>query len=836
MAAAERPILNLRSYFCAAFLAVLVALGALALCGVWPFGTDYLSCQDNQSQVSTDFEYIRQILSGRSDLFWSYASGGTPHSSFHPTFNSLLSPLTWLTAFIPGISTLARLSVLFVLQAALLPLGALFYLRRTFPRLSGCGAVTLSLGYAFSAFSITKIGFLPFLNVAILFPLFLYGLDILLKRGRWVLYAALLGYLLATGTYLAYMWLLFAILYAASRAGWRWKTPVRQHSCLLLLVSLSAILLTAALWLPSFAVTASSARAGRDSLLDIISRPGLALSSLSVWLFPVCGLLAILFSAYWKKALTNRYGICLIALLLALGLFPVSNLWHVSIPAGFAGRYSYMATFMLTCLAAQAWNQPRRWTWGACLRLSPFLLMAVLGGLMSYLHLLGKGLPHAGQMLAAGEFLFIPTFLCVACVFIKRQEKAACALATLFMVFTLSCYISYVVRRGNEYVTGDASQFTRLDWVKSQLPPPPAGDVPGRIVSPGYALPLNVAYLSHLDSLSHYRATQTRDNDRTMGALGHIVCYALHTEGGTIFSDTLLGTRYYVTRGRGFDGLLKPLAHADDASLYENPWYFGMGLMLPESVRLQFDAVHPLVSQQQLLTAVLGREYAASVQEYMTPARLYAPRWSYVYSPQKLDIHPSPIVYSDRPGDNRKPPLRLLPHGQEVELSPASRGNGSTCCVFSVPERALDALKAYAEQLPVHVRYQGRHMDIEARSSAERNQLFLPLLWQDGYHACEDGQELKLQPNGGFVSILLPEPGTHRIRLTWQRPLAHFAWILSAAGALALLLLRFFHGIPLLRQGSVNTFCNHGLRLAAIGIIFGPVLLCFARLAGLFVV
>ncbi len=126
------------------------------------------------------------------------------------------------------------------------------------------------------------------------------------------------------------------------------------------------------------------------------------------------------------------------------------------------------------------------------------------------------------------------------------------------------------------------------------------------------------------------------------------------------------------------------------------------------------------------------------------------------------------------------PPCRWL--GSHV-------GQESFCELYLLPLTALEALKAYGQELPVQVEYAGYGMNITCRSTEARSMLFLPLLWQLNYKATVDGKPAKVAFLDGFVGIAMPEPGEHRVELRYE-PVGRYTFLLPGLGLLVILLLR----------------------------------------------
>ncbi len=686
------------AYLLTALLALLAALGVLALSGTTPFGEHTLCWQDNGQQVASDFGYVRGVWEGRHSMGWSYACGGSPRSSFHPTFINLCSPLTWAVAALPGVSAVTGLSLLFLLQMACLPLGAFFYLRRTFPRLPMPLCMALALAYAFGGFVMRQYTFLPFLNVALLFPWFVAALDSLLRRGRWVPYMLLLAYMLAAGSYYAWMWLLFAAVYSTARTGWRLESRVRHHTLTLFAASAGALLLTAWAWLPSLLVTAGSARAGEAHFWWNASRAELEPAALMQLLSLPAALFVLMLLPAWRHLRKNRYLTTLAVLAVGLSCVSASTLWHVSRPWDFAGRFGYMADLMLICLAAGLAQRERI--------KAPVLLPVVL--------------------------------LAAAFVFGMLMRDSS--------------------RQHAHYYQSSADRLRMAEWAAEQVPEPE-----GRAKSRGYAAVENLAFFTPFDTLSHFTACITQSQEECLARWGYQQRAAvISTEGGTLATDSLLGIRYTLSQKE--DGAPYTLA--------ENPYYFGVGLMVPRGVFPQKGA-DPIARQQELLTRLLGAEHAGT--------RSWESAWK---TPQ---LSPDHLHYLQQPeGEGHfisegDPCLRwycgVEGRPRLCELSPTCRWVGASIHrggydyeVFHLAPSSLQALQRFGQELPVHCTYAGRDLIIRCLSTQERPLLFLPFLWQEGLKAEVDGRDAEVQNLDGFVGIAMPAPGEHRVQIRYYPP------------------------------------------------------------------
>ncbi len=786
-------------YALTALLALLAGLAALALSGTEPFGSHTLCWQDNGQQVASDFGYVRGVWEGRHTLDWSYACGGSPRSSFHPTFNNLVSPLTWVVAAIPGLSAVTGLSLLFLLQITLLPLGALYYIRKTFPRLPAAFGMTLALIYAFGGFVMSKHSFLPFLNVAILFPWYVATLDTLLRRGRWVPYMLLLAFMLAVGTYFAYMWLLFTAVYASARTGWRWNSPVRQHTLCLFLASAGALALSAFSWLPSLLVTAGSARAGEAHFWWNATRAEVEpmfINWLSSLFVPLVLLFLLRLRLRW-----NRYALTLLVLLVGLVFTSATTLWHLSRPWDFEGRFAYMAEFMLICLMAGGLYPFCHGQYRLRWRLIPLVVLTVLVG-VCYVDCVGS----PWELLA----VFLGSLALAAC---WRWRQAAVGVGLMGGLASLLCWMVLDWDKGVHHhkYQSCADRVKIAEWASQEVPAPE-----GRVKSHGHAAVENLAFFTPFESMSHFTACITAAQEGTLARWGYQRRTAvISTEGGTAASDTLLGIRYILFQEK------------DDAPyrVEENPYYFGLGLMTPARFLngLHKEGGDPIDYQQLMLAWLLGEEHAGTRRLLCLPSELPALRDGQHYLQQPADGELCFCVESSysRLGVVESLP-RLVPISDFTFVQHSASGT-EEAFIYHLPLSSLEALKRYGQELPVRSSYSGYVMKLRCRSTEERSMLFLPLLWQQGYEAAVDGRPSDVLERGGFVGIAMRAPGEHEVELVYRGRGKWEGGMVSLA-SLPLLLGAWGLGRRIRAPRCADSFCRRVLLAVSAVLLLWPLL------------
>lgn len=222
---------------------------------IWPLGENSVLVLDLNAQYVYYFEKLRNILVSGDSLLYSFerALGG----EFMGIFAYYLSsPLSFLVALLPKSMMTESLLLLLVIKTGLCGLTFGYYLTKT--RMSRpVWTVMFSCMYALCSYVVVMQHNIMWIDNVALFPLILYGMDLLIKEGRFRLYVGALAVAIFSNFYIGYMTCLFLAVYFFIRyatmtpeeRGLTWgkhaflKALARMLACSLLAVAMSAVII-----------------------------------------------------------------------------------------------------------------------------------------------------------------------------------------------------------------------------------------------------------------------------------------------------------------------------------------------------------------------------------------------------------------------------------------------------------------------------------------------------------------------------------------------------------------------------------------------------------------
>jgi len=166
---------------------------------------------------------LRNILHGNGSLFYTFTSGLGLNfyalSSYY--LGSFLSPLVYFfnLSNMPDAVYLTTL-----LKFGLIGLSTLFSLNRLFKNIPKSLKLALSTSYALMSFTVSQLEIKTWLDVFILIPLIITGLQLLITEKKFLLYFTSLSILFIQNYYFGYMTALFLIFWYLCQISWDFKT------------------------------------------------------------------------------------------------------------------------------------------------------------------------------------------------------------------------------------------------------------------------------------------------------------------------------------------------------------------------------------------------------------------------------------------------------------------------------------------------------------------------------------------------------------------------------------------------------------------------------------
>lgn len=363
--------------------AILIYLIYLAR-GIHPFGDSTVLVLDLNGQYAYFFEALRNaVLDGGSLLYsWSRALGGEFLGMYA---YYIASPLSYLICLFPQDSTQEFLLCMFLIKASICGGTMGFYLHKHSVNRNKLTVIAFSVLYAMSAYCIVHQNNTMWIDAVMWLPLVAYGVEQVIKYGKYKVFVIFLALTLASNFYIGYMVCIFVLLYyffymiaykdnnvnnPCLEKNHFWKSLLRMGFYSAIAVGIAAVIVFGAYYSlqfgkneftdPSWEITM------RFDFFDLLfkmlpsSYDTVRIDGLP---FVYCGLITIILAPmfFLSKKFTVREkiasGVFLSIFVFSFMISSVDLIWHgFQKPQWLNNRYSFMFCFFLIFLAFRAFD------------------------------------------------------------------------------------------------------------------------------------------------------------------------------------------------------------------------------------------------------------------------------------------------------------------------------------------------------------------------------------------------------------------------------------------------------------------------------------------------
>ena len=625
--------------------------------GVFPFGNSTVLISDLGQQYVDFLAYLRRIiLSFHSDGFFFSFQKALGGEMFSVWAYYLLSPLNLILLFCPGKWLPFGIWVVTALKYGLAGLSMWWYLKAY--HLPTPLQLAVAWAYALNGWMIANQLNIMWLDALIILPLIIKGIDQLFAGKSCVFYSIWLAVILLINYYMAYMIILFSILYVIFKVVEQSNYPQAGKSIVRALEkygigSLLSIGLASIVLLPTFfAITESKGMYTKIPNLTNqknLFAPELQLGKLivgafnfkqlpggnaNIFLSAVLFLGALLYLLNERIPWRNRVCAFLISDFLIISFWsrPLTLIWHgLQMPRWYPSRFSFVLVFFVLLLFVKNYQH--------YVGISPFkltllvvLCSAVFGYLMqhlsrfSYLNVNKIGFTICCTILGLLILLCVHNprmpWLLSSLILLEMIVNAATTLNSLSYL-TQSDYYNYVqtVQQSLEPVTHHQG-FFRLEKTFRR--------------SHNDALQLNYNGATHFDS-AFEQQTPT-----LMGKLGNPKnrVFVEYTN-GTPVTDSLLGMKYYLAPTAGTPKhnapQLSAVVRKPDLKKDYRPVFTQKNKPLGIQVyQNQFALPLAFMSSQKILDFNMYNNFPLNLQQNLFNALTGAPNTNPIFSIQKF--------------------------------------------------------------------------------------------------------------------------------------------------------------------------------------------------------
>lgn len=447
---------------------------------IHPFGERSVLVLDLNGQYVYFFEAFRNFLRGDASLLYSFsrALGGEFMGIFA---YYLASPLSYLVALFPTQRMLEALLVIILLKTSLCGLSFGFYLHKNSKHLNKYIIVAFSVMYALCAYAVVYQNNIMWIDALICLPLITYGIEQLIKFGKYKLFIISLAIGLISNFYIGYMlciWVAVYFFYYYYSQGESKNNPRGEKKHFLrsfirigifsaIAVAISAVVILSAYYSLKFGKNDFSnpnwAFKENFEVLDYITKflPGSYDTVRPEGLpYVYAGtLMIILVPVYFvSKNISSREKVASLFVILFFSLSfiirPLDLIWHgFQRPNWLNYRQSFMLVFFLLVLAYKGFGNMRKVGEKFLLGVGAVIILftAVVGkldGFKSYVESNSKLLTLETVWLT---ILATVAFVALLCLIVKfksifKRENVCCAIAALVCIELFCSSLACVVQ------------------------------------------------------------------------------------------------------------------------------------------------------------------------------------------------------------------------------------------------------------------------------------------------------------------------------------------------------------------------------------------------------
>ena len=352
--------------------------------GIHPFGDGSVLVLDLNGQYVYFYEALRNFVYGDTSLLYSFSRAlGGDFMGIYAYY--IASPFSYLVCLFPQEKILDALLVIFLLKTGLCGFTFGFYIHKTGRSKSKIATVIFSIMYALTAYAVVQQHNSMWIDAVMWLPIISYGIEQIIKYGKFRMYLIFLSLTLMSNFYIGYMVCFYVVAYflyyyfAYNRDNLNnphgekrhfIKSFVRFGFFSLLSVGVAAVILLSAYYSLTFGKTTftnpSWAFKFKFDVIDLLIKflPGSYDTVRPEGLpFVYCGVLTIiLIPVYFLSTkFTAREKVAaggIIAFfVLSFSISTVDLVWHgFQRPNWLNYRYSFMLCFILLVLATSAFE------------------------------------------------------------------------------------------------------------------------------------------------------------------------------------------------------------------------------------------------------------------------------------------------------------------------------------------------------------------------------------------------------------------------------------------------------------------------------------------------
>lgn len=473
-------------------------------------------------------------------------------------------------------------------------------------------SVLLSITYSFSGYVVTYHQNIMWLDVLILLPLVIMGIDILVEKGTFYWYTIFLALTVIVNYYLGFMVCLFSVIYFIStnlRSLLDTKLKMKVYLNRIynfILGSLLAGGISAIIWLPALVSYSDSSKVGFTlneiitkettfNVLDLISK--LIIGSTNSQqirnglpnIFITISLLGIALLFFINRKITIgtkiKYVFMILVMLYSFHYLGLNRIWHgFSDPTWFPYRNSFIFVFVAVTLIGVQFKYME-------VTMLNIIIIGLLGGVGIW-YISQKDYSYISETnLLITSLLFITVIVLLIILSLKYITMNIFFVSLLLIVLgEVSYNYIYSYESLTYYEATPFTEFVNKNQSIIEKYKPSNEDFYRLDMTNNYNE--NSPLLLNYPGLSHYSSNESDKVKTFLGNLGYRNNgnWAIYANGSSEFADSLLGVKYTITNKER--NIPDKIENINGLNIYQNKNYFPLAFEISkksEANILHFD-------------------------------------------------------------------------------------------------------------------------------------------------------------------------------------------------------------------------------------------------------
>ncbi|MBQ2806476.1 MAG: YfhO family protein [Clostridia bacterium] len=628
--------------------AVLVYLMYLAR-GLYPFGNGCVLVLDLNGQYVYFFEALRNfVVNGDTSIIYSFSRAlGGEFMGIYEYY--IASPFSYLVCLFPEDRMCEALLFMFMVKAGFCAGTMAFYLHKSEARINRIGIIAFSVMYSLMSYCITQQNNTMWIDAVIWFPLVMYGVEQLIKYGKYRIFVVFLTLTLVSNYYIGYMVCIsVAIYFFAYLWGFKHsnnpynerlhgiRSFMRIAFYSILAIGISAFIIFTAYYSLTFGKTDFStpnwAFTSRFNFLELFYKflPSSYDTVRPAGLpFVYCGVLTLLmvpmffFNRKFRTGEKVAYAVLITIFVFSFVTSSIDLVWHgFQKPNWLNNRYSFMICFFLIVMAYRAFTNLRTTSRKPMIAVGAIIGLGVIV-LQEFSPMIKEDL---NEYIDVHDFqtvwltigcLIVYTIIVCLMPRVKNKELVSCVLVFFVCVETFISGLCDLNDLDKDVTFTKYSYYNDyLDTVRPIINTVQENDTSFYRMEKTYHRKLNDNLALQIRGLSNSTSTLNADTIYFLRMMGYSSkSHWSQYQGETPVSDSLLGIKYIMT-DKDYDKYYgEPRFDSDDYDnetyvVYQNPYVMSIAYAVDEDfAKFQLDDYeNPFERMNAMISMMLGEE------------------------------------------------------------------------------------------------------------------------------------------------------------------------------------------------------------------------------------